>query len=113
MINDLNSLILEGKIAEKPDFDQRFGVVNFHLAVSRFYKDADGNQQEEIFYFEAEAYGSLADIISRHEAGDKLRIVGKLRQKRWKNNGGITCSSVVITVDHAEFKPKPEPKEMF
>lgn len=112
MTNNLNSLILEGKIAEKPEFNQRFRVVNFNIAVSRFYKDVDGKRQEEIFYFEAEAYGSLADIISKHEAGDKLRIVGKLRQKRWENDSGVTCSSVVITVDHAEFKPKPKTKEM-
>lgn len=104
MTNDMNSLILEGKIAEKPELDQRFKVVNFHLAVSRFYKDADGKRQEEIFYFEAEAYGSLADIIFKHEAGDKLRLVGKLRQKRWTNDRGKTCSSVVIVVEHAEFK---------
>lgn len=112
MLNDMNSLILEGKIAEKPEFDQRFRVVNFHIAVSRFYKGLDGKPQEEIFYFEAEAYGSFADLISRHEAGDKLRIVGKLRQKRWENDDGKTCSSVVITVEHAEFKPKPELKKM-
>lgn len=104
MTSNLNSLILEGKIAEKPEFDQRFRVVRFHITVSRFYKDADGERQEEIFYFEAEAYGSLADIISKHEAGDKLRIVGKLRQKRWENDDGITCSSVVIVIEHAEFK---------
>lgn len=110
MTDQLNSLIVEGELARDPV--RRDSAVVFTVASSHCFKDGSGRRETETSYFEAEAYGKLAETVLRHKAGAGLRLVGRLRQKRWIN-GGLKCSSVVIVAEHVEFKRKPEPEETF
>ena len=35
-----------------------------------------------------------------------MRVVGRLKQNRWKDNDGKNVSKVFIVAEHIEYKPK-------
>lgn len=106
MTDQLNSLIVEGKLERDPV--RRGNGVVFTVASRHCFKDESGRRQAETSYFEAEAWGNPAKAVLRHKAGDGLRLVGRLRQKQWTSDSGLKCSSVVIAAEYVEFKRKPE-----
>ena len=104
-MNMLNSLIIEGKVtkglATLPD------CKSFEVEVVRYYKKADGETVEDKSYFSVELYGSMAEseIFERNICVDRgVRIVGRLKQKRWKDEEGKEYSKVVVIAEHIEFK---------
>lgn len=104
-MNMLNSLILEGvvtrELTDNPD------CKDFEIAVSRFYKNAEGEIKEEKSLFTVELYGNMvAPIITKHIYKDRgVRVVGRLKQRRWKDEEGKEYSRVVVIAEHIEFKP--------
>lgn len=105
-MNMLNSLVLEGvvtrELTNKPD------CKDFEIAVSRFYKNAEGETSEEKSFFTVELYGVMADsgLYMRNIYKDRgVRVVGRLKQRRWKDEEGKEYSRVVVIAEHIEFKP--------
>lgn len=43
--------------------------------------------------------------------GAGVRIVGRLKQNRWKDGGGKNCSKVFVVVEHIDFLKKSAVKE--
>jgi single-strand DNA-binding protein len=113
-MNQLNSLILEGNITREPEVKETAHgckVVKIPLAVNRWYKNADGQGVEEVSYFDVETYGKMAEYCeTRSEKGRGLRVVGRLKQDRWKTPEGKNTSRVSIIAEHIEFKPRIEKK---
>ena len=96
-MNTLNSLIIEGKIKEFLDN----GVV---IESIRHYKNADGNDKEEVSEFDVICCGNLLVALLKYgklEGG--IRVVGRLKLTRW-NDGDKMCSKVVVIAEHIEFK---------
>lgn len=114
-MNQLNSLILEGNITREPEFKETphgFKVCKIPLAVNRYYKNAAGEGIEEVSYFDIEAFGKIAEYCeSRTQKGRGLRVVGRLKQDRWKTEEGKNTSRVSIIAEHIEFKPQFEKKQ--
>lgn len=108
-MNHLNSIILEGNVvrqAEVLEPSEGFKVCKFTLAVDRFVKKENGESTEEVSFFDVESYGKLADICKENGAkGRGVRVVGRLKQNRWKDNDGKSHSKVLIVSEHVEFKP--------
>ena len=104
-MNMLNSLILEGNIAK--DFLQYIpNGLKFEIANSRFEKGADGELKEEISYFDVEIYGQMATIFeTKLVTGRSIRLVGRLSQKKWKDEEGKEYSRVFVIAEHIELKP--------
>ena len=111
-MNMLNSLIIEGVVTkglapipvELPAPEGK----EFEVAVSRYYKKADGEMVEDKSYFTVELYGNMAehDTIIRNVYTDRgVRVVGRLKQKRWTDEEGKEHSKVVVIAEHIEFKP--------
>ena len=105
-MNMLNSIILEGivtrELEDKPD------CKDFEIAVSRFYKNAEKKMKEEKSFFTVELYGTIADTdtIVRNIYLDRgVRIVGRIKQHKWKDEKGVEYSRVVVIAEHMEFKP--------
>lgn len=104
-MNMLNSLIMEGvvtrELTDNPD------CKDFEIAVSRFYKNAEGELNEEKSFFTVELYGNMAErgIIVRNIYKDRgVRVVGRLKQRRWKDEEGKEYSRVVVIAEHIAFK---------
>ena len=113
-MNQLNSLIIEGNAVKKAEITEPkagFFVGRFSVAVNRFYKGIDGEEKTEVSYFDIESYGKMAEILTpKIEKGQGVRIVGRLKQDRWKDADGKTQSKIYVVAEHIELKYKPVEK---
>ncbi|MCQ2586590.1 MAG: single-stranded DNA-binding protein [Treponema sp.] len=108
-MNQLNSIILEGNVVRQAEISEPadgFKVCKFTLAVNRFVKKENGESGEEVSFFDVESYGKLAEICKDNGAkGRAVRVVGRLKQNRWKDNEGKSHNKVFVVSEHVEFKP--------
>ena len=103
-MNSLNSLILEGRIAN--DFEFIPNGLKFAIASSRFEKGADGELKENISTFDVEIFGQMATAFgTKLVSGRGIRVVGRLSQKKWKDEEGKENSRVFVVAEHIELKP--------
>jgi single-strand DNA-binding protein len=109
-MNQLNSLIIEGNAVRKADFSEPktgFYVCRFPVAVNRWYKNKNNEGVSEVSFFDVEAYGKVAETCNKKiDRGTGLRIVGRLKQDRWKDKDGKTQSKCYVIAEHIEYKPK-------
>ena len=115
-MNQLNSIILEGNVVKKAVLSKPtagFVVCKFPLAVNRKTKSPDGEQHEEVSYFDIETYGEMAEKCSKYcDKGQGVRVVGRLKQSRWKEND-VSKSKIYVVAEHVEYKfHKPKPEEV-
>ena len=114
-MNQLNSIILEGNLvanAELSEPTKGFKVCRFSLGVNRFTKSLNGESIDEVSFFDVEAYGKLAETCEKNcSKGRGVRVVGRLKQNRWKNSEGKNVSRIIIIAEHIEYKPKFEKKD--
>lgn len=115
-MNQLNSLILEGNIVRVPEIKEtpnHSKLATFSMAVNRYYKKSDGTFEQEVSYFDVEAWGTnyVKLISEKAEKGSGVRIVGRLKQNRWQDQNGKWQSRVSVVAEHVEFRAKVEKKE--
>ena len=107
-MNCLNQVIIEGRIEKMEQIPEG---LSFVVSSTRVYKNAEGENEEEVSFFDVETFGHLADLIERYGKKDRgIRVVGRLKQKRWKDETGKEFSKSVIIADYVEFKPMKEEK---
>lgn len=108
-MNQINSLIIEGT-AENFKSNEKYA--EFQISAKRFYRNADGENVEEISVFDCEAWGNLKDCLVRvfdKKSERSVRIVGRLKQNRWQDETGKYHSKIVVICEHIEFKPTNAP----
>lgn len=107
-MNAINQVIIEGNMVRKAESNttpKGTKVCTFPVAVNRWYKDKSGIDQEEVSFFDVEAWEKLCENLERFgDKGRGLRIVGRLKQNRWKSPEGKMSSRVLIIAEHIEFK---------
>lgn len=104
-MNLINSLIIEGT-AE--NFKSSEKGAEFQISAKRFYRNANGENVEETSVFDCEAWGNLKDVLVRgfdKKSERSVRVVGRLKQNRWKDETGNYQSKTVVICEHIEFKP--------
>lgn len=86
-MKSINKVILIGNLTRDPELrDVKDGlkVCNFSLAVNDSYKNAAGEEVNNVTYIDCEAWSGLADIISKYlKKGSKTYIEGKLKSDTW------------------------------
>lgn len=112
-MKQLNSLIIEGKITKNPKFietstDIKFPaqkILSFSVLSERTFKKEDGNFEKEFSCFSVEAFGQIAMRFNGElKKGNTVRIVGRLKQKRWRDCLKLDHSEIVIVAEHIETK---------
>lgn len=107
-MNNLNQIILEGKVAEKPDFQLALnGMKTCSLAIAserNYYSTSTGEMVKEVYNFKVMAYESLADICKKYKIGEDIRLVGRLKQNKWTDSEGKKHSEVIIISEQIEKK---------
>lgn len=91
-MNNLNSVLLEGKICEAVRHDDN--TVRFKIETVRFFKENEATVNE-ICHFNVVSYGRLALHVATFKSGDLVRIVGRLKEMD---------NSVVVIAEHVERK---------
>ena len=109
-MNTMNQVILEGNVVRAPqvkDTPRGMKLSLLPIAVNRLYRDKDGNDTKEVGYYDIEAWGDkLANSIEKCGwKGRGVRVVGRLKQSRWKNDEGKQMSKITIVAEHVDFKP--------
>ncbi len=107
-MNSLNSILLEGNLIADPNLSKKKGVFfcKFSIVSNQYYKRGD-EYEKGVSYFEIQTWAKLAEICAEYlKKGRSVRIVGRLKQDRWKGNDGKSKSKIYIIADHVEFKPE-------
>ena len=83
-------------------------IANIRLAVNDKRKDSNGQQIEETYWFQATAFGKIAEVIANYTSkGSRLGIDGKLIQRTWQDQSGNNRQSIEIRVDGVELLSVP------
>lgn len=101
MANDLNKVMLIGRLTRDPDFKSVKGtsVANFSLANNRSYS-VNNERKEETHYFDCEVWGKLAEILRDYgKKGKQIAVEGRLAQSTWDTPDGKKASKIRVRVD--------------
>lgn len=108
-MNQLNSVIIEGNVVKDPYFSEPasgFHVADFNIGVNRSFKGKNGEWKDEVSFVEIQAMNKLADVTrEKGKKGRGVRVVGRIKQDRWKNAEGKWESKTYVVAEHIEFKP--------
>ena len=108
-MNNLNSILIEGNMVRDPlirSTPKGTSICTFSLASNRYMKQ-DSGWGKEVSFFTVEAWSKLADACySLGHKGRGVRVVGRLKQDRWNNAEGKSCSRITIVAEHVEFRPE-------
>ena len=105
MANDLNKILLIGRMTRDPEFKSVNGssVVNFSIANNRVYV-TNGEKKEETHFFDCDVWGKLADVLKQYATkGKQLAIEGRLQQSVWDAPDGKKNSKVRIRVENFQL----------
>jgi single-strand DNA-binding protein len=79
-------------------------IANIRLAVNDKRKDASGQQLEETYWFQATAFGKIAEVLANYaNKGSKIGVDGKLIQRNWEDAQGNKRQSIEIRIDSVEL----------
>ena len=103
-----SKVILAGNLTRDPETrvtPNSATVVSSAVAVNRTYKDAGGNNVENVSFFDFSAFGKLGETIAKYaKKGDGILLSGRLEQRSWEDkNGGGKRSRVEVIVDDFNF----------
>jgi single-strand DNA-binding protein len=114
-MNQLNSILVEGNLVKDPStktLSSGNQVCAFTLASNRNYKNSNQVYEEEVSYFDVEAWSRLGIACAQHlKKGRGVRVVGRLKQDRWLDSDGKHKTKVKIVAEHVEFKPQKKEDE--
>jgi len=109
MSSTLNSILIDGNLTRDPELrstPKGTKVCKFGLANNRFY-EVDGEKVQEVSFFDVETWSRLAEACGEHLVkGRGVRVIGRLKQDRWKNEQGENRSRIKIVAEHVVFKPQ-------
>lgn len=107
-MNSLNSILMEGNLTKDPELkstSKGTNVCTFTVASNRYYKK-DDEQQQEVSFFPVEVWAGLADTCNQYlKKGRGVRVVGRIKQDRWKDQDDKNHERFKIVAEHVEFKP--------
>jgi single-strand DNA-binding protein len=104
----MNLVILKANLTR--DVEMRYlqtgtAVGQFGVAVNRKWKDDQGNQKEEVSFFDVEAWGKTAETVAQwFKKGSPILITGRLKQETWDDKQtGQKRSKVKIVLSQFDF----------
>lgn len=107
MAKGFNKVILMGNLTR--DVEVRTTpsgqtVANFSLAVSRSWKDQNGQTQEQTSFINCVAWGKAGEIIAQYTSkGTPLLVSGRLDQRTYDDKDGNKRQAVEVNVEDFNF----------
>lgn len=102
-----NRVILLGNLTRDPQLrylPNNLAVCEFGLAVSRRFRDRDGNQKEDVCFVDVSAFGRQGETINQYMSkGRPILIEGRLRYDTWTGQDGQKRSKLSVVVDTFQF----------
>lgn len=109
-MNAINSIIIEGNVVRAPVTRQTPNgkkVSILPIAVNHFYRDSAGKDASEVGFYDVQTWGDkFTEKVTKYGLqGRGVRVVGRLKQDRWKDEEGKNHSKVFIVAEHVDFRP--------
>jgi single-strand DNA-binding protein len=103
-----NRVILMGNLTRDPELrnlpNSDTQVCDFSLAVNRKWRDANGNEQEEVLFIDCAAFGRTAQTIGENlTKGRPIHIEGRLKFEQWEQEDGQRRSKIRVVVEQFRF----------
>ena len=75
-------------------------MTSFSLAVNRTWKNAQGEPQEDVGYFDCTAWGKAGEIIAQYnKKGSAILVSGRLNHSTWEQDGNKRSKVDVVVED--------------
>ena len=80
-------------------------VGSFTVAVNRVYRDANGNNQEDVSFIDCTVWGRPAEVMNQYlHKGSPVLVSGRLSQHSWEDkNTSQKRSRVEVVVEDFQF----------
>jgi single-strand DNA-binding protein len=107
MAKGFNKVILMGNLTR--DVETRTTasgqtVGNFSLAVTRSWRDQNGQQQDQTSFINCVAWGKVGEIIAQYvQKGAPLLVSGRLDQRSYEDKDGNKRQAVEVVVEDFNF----------
>lgn len=107
MAKGFNKVILMGNLTR--DVEMRTtqsgqSVANFSLAVTRSWRDQNGQQQDQTSFINCVAWGKPGEIIAQYvQKGAPLLVSGRLDQRSYDDKDGNKRTAVEVVVEDFNF----------
>lgn len=100
--------IITGNLTRDPELRSTpngASVCSFSVAVNRTFRDANGEQKEDVSFIDCSAWGKLGEMIAQYaKKGSGVLVSGRLSQRSWEDkNGGGKRSRTEIVVEDFNF----------
>lgn len=85
-MKSFNQVTIMGNLTDAPEINV-YGettIAKFSLALNRS-KKVDGEWIEETDFIQVTAFGKLAEHIGKQSKGNRIIVIGSLRQETWKD----------------------------
>jgi single-strand DNA-binding protein len=108
MANDINKVILIGRLTRDPELKATNGgnhFCRFSLASNRnVYNKQSGESRDEVGFFDCVAWGKGGEAIHKYLAkGRRICVEGNLRWSSWETTDGKKQSKVEVNVEGFQF----------
>ena len=103
----MNKVILIGNLTR--DIELRYTqsgycVGNAGIAVTRKFKNAQGETMEETCFIDVKFFGRTAEVANQYlRKGSKLAVEGRLKLEQWQDQNGQNRSKHVVEVESLEM----------
>ena len=101
-----NRVILMGNLTRDPELKSGDGwsVCKFSLAVNRKFKGRDGDQKEEVYFADCEAWNRVGEIVDQYcHRGSPLLVDGRLKRDEWEDKEGNKRHATRIVVETVQL----------
>jgi single-strand DNA-binding protein len=90
MAKDLNKVMLIGRLGTEPELrytQQGVSITTFRMAISRQWRDSDGNQRDDTEWFTVVTWNRLAEICAEYlHKGARVYVEGRLQNRSWDDS---------------------------
>lgn len=115
----LNKVFLMGNLTRDPELRYTpagAAVVNLGLAVNRYFKSKDGQNQKDTCFINVIVWGQMAEVCNQYlQKGRQVIVEGRLQSRNWKDNEGKNRTTIEVKADNVQFmqpRAKDENKEI-
>lgn len=108
----MNKVVLIGNLTR--DIELRYTqsgycVGNTGIAVTRKFKNAQGEPAEETCFIDLKFFGRTAEVVNQYlRKGSKLAVEGRLKLEQWQDQSGQNRSKHVVEVESLEMLGSPQ-----
>ena len=102
-MNNLNQITLLGNLARDPEIkytNEGLAIADLRVAVNRKWKDKDGNDIENVEFFNVTAWNKLAENCANNlKKGDRVIINGRLNHRSFDTKDGKKVNIINVIAD--------------